>query len=96
MGRFLAGVVTGALLLFVAMHYHIVRSDEGFHLVPKVSNNLSNVYVDIRDFSLDDWRSRKIVAAALVRHERGDLVGHSAGNRFRGLIDSAVDNLFSE
>ena len=50
MRRFIAGMICGAALLYVAMHYHVVRGNEGVFLVPKISNNLSEVYVDIREF----------------------------------------------
>ena len=54
MSRFLLGMVTGAVLLFVAMHYHVVRGNDGVFLVTKISNNLSDVYVDTREFGLSD------------------------------------------
>ena len=52
MKHFLMGMVCGATLLFVAMHYHVVRGKDGVVLVPKISNNLSDIYVDVREFDL--------------------------------------------
>jgi len=74
MSRFLFGMITGAALLFVAMHYHIVRGKDGVFVVPKISNNLSDVYVDTRQFDLGDWKSHKPLAAAIMQSDRSDLL----------------------
>tara|TARA_R110002073_G_scaffold107448_10_gene242161 strand:+ start:3224 stop:3511 length:288 start_codon:yes stop_codon:yes gene_type:complete len=94
MSRFLAGMVCGAVLLFLAMHYHVVRGKEGVFLVPKISNNLSGVYVDIRDFRLSDWQEHKSLAAAMVKNNRSDLLEDASLNGFRTQVSSLVDGLF--
>ncbi len=94
MSRFLAGMVCGAVLLFAAMHYHVVRGKEGVFLIPKISNNLSGVYVDIRDFRLSDWQEHKSLAAAMVKHNRSDLLEDASLSGFRTQVSSLVDGLF--
>ena len=94
MGRFVMGMIVGAVLLYTTMHYHVIRSDRGFHLVPKFSQDFSYIYTDIRDFDLDDWRRHKPVAAALMRNQQGDLVGGSAADSFRNAVDRAIDGWF--
>lgn len=94
MSRFLFGMVCGALLLYTSMHYHLIRGDDGFHLVPKLSQNLSNVYVDIRDYSVADWQDRKIVAAAIVKADKGDLLGDSTMTDVRESVGRLVENFF--
>ncbi|NND99317.1 MAG: hypothetical protein HKN47_18515 [Pirellulaceae bacterium] len=92
MRQFFFGMICGAGLLFVAMHYHVVHGNHGITLVPKISNNLSDAYVDIREFSLDDWKEHKPLAAAIMRSNHGHLIEDSAQNAFadsmRGLVDS--------
>ncbi|TWU24373.1 hypothetical protein Pla52o_23000 [Novipirellula galeiformis] len=94
MSRFLAGMVCGAVLLFGAMHYHVVRGKEGVFLVPKISKNLSNVYVDIRDFRLSDWQQHKPLAAAMVKNNRSDLLEDASLSSFRNQVSGLVDGLF--
>ncbi len=66
-------MVVGAALLFIAMHYHIVRSEDGVYVVAKISNNLSDVYVDTREYSLSDWNSHKPLAAAIMKSDHAAL-----------------------
>ena len=95
MSRFFAGMLCGALLLFVVMHYHIVRGDNGVVLVPKISNNLSGIYTDIRQFSLEDWKDRKPLAAAIMRSSQAHLLEESAyrtfGDRMREMADGLLE-----
>ena len=95
MSRFLLGMVTGAVLLFVAMHYHVVRGNDGVFLVTKISNNLSDVYVDTREFGLSDWQSHKPLAAAVMQSNQSHLLGDSSLNSFRDSMQGLVDGLFS-
>ncbi|MCC9599097.1 hypothetical protein LOC67_00890 [Stieleria sp. JC731] len=96
MSKFLAGMFCGALLLFVAMHYHIVHGNNGVVLVPKISNNLSDVYTDIREFDLDDWRQHKSLAAAIMRSSQANLLEESAYQSFGRSMRQAVDQLFGD
>ena len=96
MSRFLFGMVTGAALLFVAMHYHVVHGKEGVFAVPKISNNLSDIYVDIREFTLSDWKSHKPLAAAIMRSDQSHLLSDSSLNSFRDRIGGLVEGLFSD
>ncbi|WP_233148488.1 hypothetical protein [Rhodopirellula sp. MGV] len=96
MSKFFAGMFCGALLLFVVMHYHIVHGTNGVVLVPKISNNLSNVYTDIRDFDLNDWRNHKTLAAAIMQSSQSKLLEDSAYNSFGQSMRQAVDHLFGD
>jgi hypothetical protein len=75
---FLLGVVVGALLLHVASNYHIIRSNEGLHLVAKRPPRLSESYVDIRGYSMADWTAHPQLAGALVQANKQRLLGESA------------------
>ena len=95
MSRFLFGMMTGALLLYAAMHYHVVRGNEGVFLVPKISNNLSDVYVDTRDFGLSDWQRHKPLAAAIMQSNQSHLLEDSSLTTFRDTLKGLMDGLFS-
>ncbi len=94
MSRFLFGMVTGALLMYVAMHYHVVRGNQGVFLVPKLSNNLADVFVDTRKFELDDWRKHKPLAAAIMQNDQSQLLEGASLNSFRDSMRGLVDGLF--
>jgi len=96
MSRFLFGMITGAALLFVAMHYHIVQGKDGVFVVPKISNNLSDIYVDTREFNLEDWKSHKPLAAAIMQSDRSDLLEDASLQSFRERVGGLVEGLFSD
>ena len=96
MSRFLFGMITGAALLFVAMHFHIVRGQDGVYVVPKISNNLSDIYVDTREFSLSDWNAHKPLAAAIMQSEQTHLLEGSSLSSFRDRVGELVSGLFSD
>jgi hypothetical protein len=96
MSRFIYGMITGAALLYVAMHFHVVRGKEGVFLVPKISNNLSDVYVDVRQFNLRDWEDHKPLAAAILKSNRPQLLDDASLGGFRATVSSLVDGLFGD
>lgn len=74
LSTFLLGVVVGAAGLFVSENYYIVRSNESFHLVPKVAAKLEFPYHDIRNYSVEDWKKNVSLGAALVKANKPDLM----------------------
>ena len=95
MRQFLVGMVCGGCLLFAAMHYHVIRGKDGVTLVPKISNNLSGLYTDIRDFTLADWQEHKPLAAAILQSNQAHLLEDSSLSTFRESMRGLVDGLFS-
>ena len=93
MSRFFAGMICGALLLFVAMHYHVVRGNNGVVLVPKISNNLTDIYTDVREFGLEDWKNHKPLAAAIMRSSESHLLEDSAYRSFADRVRDLADGL---
>ena len=91
MSRFLFGVVTGVILMYVALHYHVVRGNEGFYLVPKLTHNLKEIYVDTRDFNPDDWLEHQSGAAAILQSNQTHLLGESTMNP----LQESVNGIFS-
>lgn len=71
---FVAGFVLGVSTMGIAYSYHFVRSGEGIVLVPKTTPSLSNVYVDIRNWSLTDWGDHPALTCALIEDGRSELV----------------------
>lgn len=91
---FFFGMVTGAALLGAAMSYHFVRTEQGVIMVPKITKGLSDPYVDIRNFSLQDWQQHRALAAALVQAKKGEVLADNTLSGFRSSIDGVIQGLF--
>lgn len=77
---FAAGVIVGGVLIYLALQNHLIRSKKGFHLIPKANATLAKSYVDIRDFTLADWKRNADVALALTNANQFELIEDAAGD----------------
>jgi len=91
MSSFLLGVVVGSVAIFGAMHYHVVHSSDGFHMIARISPKLSNPYVDVRKFTAADWQKHHELAMASLRANKGKMVQEPTAN-FQGPIQQAVSH----
>lgn len=94
LGSFVCGMLVGAALLWGAMHYHVIRGNDGVYLVPKLSNSLASPYVDIRQFTLSDWQQHRALAAAILQSNKAHLLSDSSLTQFRTSIGSLLEGLF--
>jgi len=83
----LFGAMLGGGLVFAAFEYHLVRTDETYHLVPKKQAGLTDAYVDIRDWPASEWNEHTTLAEDLIAAGHGDLVGGSIAS---GLLDDII------
>ena len=92
MARFIMGFIVGGATVLGALRYHVVRAADGVHFVPKMSATLSETYVDIRQYTPQEWSNHQAVAAALIRDGKGNLVQGAAvdslWNGAEGLLKS--------
>jgi hypothetical protein len=84
---FLCGVLVGGLLLYGLLSFHLVRADDGLHLVRKVDAQLASTYVDIRDFGPADWIEHPEVFNALAAAGRRDLIRSAAEDALHNGLD---------
>jgi hypothetical protein len=99
MGRlnaFLVGVIVGGGAVFGALKYHVVRSEDGLHLVPKVSSSFEEVYVDVRQFGPSEWTEHKSLAVALLQADKEHLIGDTTAHSFRQSVRDVLDGLTSD
>ena len=100
MRNFLLGFLLGAGLMYAAIMFHVVRANDGFHFVHKLEAGFTDIYVDIREFTVVDWNEHRSLAAALVRAEKADLFGDSTVDasidEFKQGMHKAVESLTSE
>ena len=66
MYAFFLGIGVGAIVLFGASNYHIVRARDGMYCVPKQRAQLSQAYIDTRHFGPNNWAANPDLAAALT------------------------------
>jgi hypothetical protein len=90
LSSFLLGMATGAMLLHGATTYHVVRAADGMHLVPKQPPRLSETYVDIRTFTLNDWAGHPQLASALVQANQQQLLGDSAASAIQDKVNQVL------
>jgi hypothetical protein len=88
----LLGVVVGGLLMYGSFQYHLVRSQRAWLIVPKRQTSLNDIYVDIREWKLREWRQHPSLAQDLVASGHSDLVETSMKEGFfRGLFGPLRD-----
>jgi hypothetical protein len=88
---FASGILFGGMLVFAAMNYHVIRANDGFHVVPKIDAELALTYADIRDFTVTDWAKNSELAAALMSANRRDLVDNAIENSVDNSLDKWLD-----
>jgi hypothetical protein len=88
---FVSGIVVGGVVVFAAMNYHIIRTKDGLHVVPKIDAQLALTYADIRNFTVADWAKNSELAAALMSAQRRDLVDSAIENSLDNSVDKWLD-----
>ncbi|MEZ6041826.1 MAG: hypothetical protein R3C20_15070 [Planctomycetaceae bacterium] len=87
---FLFGSLLGASIMFVAMQYHVVRSHDGFQVVPRTPQaSLGLAYADIREWDATKWTDRPELARALMAHGSADLISQS-------VVENLTDTVSTE
>ena len=82
-GPFLAGAVIGGGAVFATLSYHFLQTKDGFEAIPKLSPTFAEAYVDVRTFTTADWSAHKALSTAVVKANRGGLIGDT-------VVDGAV------
>jgi hypothetical protein len=90
LSTFITGMLAGAIVLYTALNFHVIRANDGMHLVPKVQSRLGETYVDIRTFRPRDWIDHPAVAEALVRADRQDLLQTAANDALRNGLEQLL------
>ena len=90
LGSLVTGLVLGGGLVYGALQYHVLRTNEGLQFVPKSTATFAETYVDIRTFGVTDWAQRKSLAADIVKAKKESLFGGAATNSFNETLDNAM------
>lgn len=96
---YLFGLVLGASAMYVALQYHVVRSHDGFQMVPRTpQHSVGLAYADVRNWSPSQWTDRPELARALMAHGSSDLISESVAGSLADSVteeDSTLDQLRS-
>ena len=84
-------MIAGAVLPFGALKYHVIRANDGLHLVPKLDAKLAATYVDIRSFTVADWAQHPDLTAALINDDQRELVEEAASDALRNGLNQFLD-----
>ena len=91
---FVIGSIVGASCVFVALQYHIVRTHDGFQMVPRTpQHSIGLAYADIRDWNAEQWADRPELARALVAHGSSDMIASSVTENLADSITSENSTL---
>ena len=92
-GDFVMGMVCGGALTIGSMNFHVVRADDGFHLIRKLTASFDEPYMDVREFAPADWNNHRALAAAIVRAGKGEILADSSLSSFRNSVDGLLNGL---
>jgi hypothetical protein len=71
---FLIGSASGIAILYLVMHFTLVRGSDGFHFIPKLNAKLDVPYEDVRDFQAEHWQRRPALTMSILRARKGHLI----------------------
>lgn len=94
---FLIGSLAGCALMFVSLQFHLIRSEDGFRMVPRTPQpSLGLFWVDIQGWTAEEFADRPELVRALAAHGSTDLVASSVVDSLRDEVSdgaSAFDQL---
>ena len=90
---FLLGLAVGGAAVYGAERYHVLRTNQGFETVPKLSASFSDTYVDVREFTASDWAGHQGLAADVLRAHKEYLIKDAVVDQVRQKVDGLLQDL---
>ncbi len=87
MRNFVLGFACGAAALYGSMSFHIVRAEDGHHVIAKTGLTFRDTYVDIRKFGFVEWKDHVGLADALHKAGKKDVVQGATEHAVRNTLD---------
>lgn len=88
---FLVGLASGIALLYLLMHFTVVRANDGFHWIPKLNAKLDLPYEDVRDFKAEHWQRRPHLTMSVLRARKGYLMDQRTKLQFERTTQQVVN-----
>lgn len=90
---FLAGITVGGVTALLALQYHLVRTDDGLVVIPRVHQApIRSAYVDTRSWTLEMWKNYPEVTEAVVLSGRSNLIVDKAARRMQEQPVPPIEN----
>lgn len=89
----MAGILVGGAAVVTSLKYHVLRTNEGFTMVPKQSTTLEGTYTDIRQFGVTDWVEHRTLAAAILQAKKEHLMQTSVANNWKGQVNRMLEGV---
>lgn len=93
LSMFCLGFVIGGAAVYVSLHFHVVRADDGTHLVPKLRSTFGQSYVDVRNFGVEDWNEHRELALAVAQAGHGSMLRGVAVQPVLDAMNGFLDQL---
>ena len=71
---FMFGIAVGIAGLYITMHFTLVRTADGFHLIPKIAAKVEMPYEDVRTYTIGNWQKKQTLAMSILRANKGHLL----------------------
>ncbi|MBI1368306.1 MAG: hypothetical protein GC162_06595 [Planctomycetes bacterium] len=86
----------GAAAMYWALgHYIVVTADKRL-IVPKATMTLTDTYVDIKDWTPDDFKKHEALTQALIDNDHEDLVLKTAGQSILDAVKEKAGELLKK
>ncbi len=86
----------GMVAMWVAMHFHFVKTDSDWFLVRKHEVRFADCYVDVAKWDVAEWVEHPQLKESLEKAGRGDLIRRSETEElidtFRRLGNAALES----
>jgi hypothetical protein len=96
MSTFIVGAAVGAVALYGALTHHLVRTADGWEVVPKTSATLEDSYVDVRRFGLPEWAEHRELAAAIMKAQKEQILSEAAQQTIEQSAKGLLEGLRQE
>lgn len=90
-GTFLMGAAVGGAAVYGSLLYHVVHAEDGMHFISKSSVSFQDIYVDVREFTAQDWIDHPDLASAVMRSGKQELIQGAAVDA----VNASLQKLFS-
>ena len=87
-------ILIGAGAMYWALGHYVVHTPDKTVVVPKAELGLADTYVDITDWTADDFKEHQALTQALVDNDHGDLVVEAAGQKILDAIKTKANEWF--
>ena len=89
---FIAGALAGAAMLYGSLQYHVVRSQDGFYIVPRAPQaSLGLAYADLRGLSADELARRPELARAMAANSARQLLADTGQQQPKEKLTNAAE-----